>query len=181
MATAAAALLIALALGAAVAPAAAPGVEADPVRRSLVVQAVERASPAVVNVSTEQVIEQRVQDHAEGERVRLTRRREDREDEVTLRTAGFPTARADDLAWQRLGLGLAQDDDGITVKRIRAGSPAGRIGIQPGDRLLGLGGTPTATLAEFRRRMIEVRDARGVLLSVGRGPYQYNVNVPLAR
>ena len=35
------------------------GPETDPVRRSLVVEAVEKTSPAVVNVSTEQVIEQR--------------------------------------------------------------------------------------------------------------------------
>jgi serine protease Do len=35
------------------------GAETDPVRRSLVVEAVERASPAVVNVSTEEVVEQR--------------------------------------------------------------------------------------------------------------------------
>ena len=33
--------------------------ETDPVRRSLVVEAVERASPAVVNISTEEVVEQR--------------------------------------------------------------------------------------------------------------------------
>jgi serine protease Do len=35
------------------------GAETDPVRRSLVVQAVEKASPAVVNVSTEQIVERR--------------------------------------------------------------------------------------------------------------------------
>jgi len=29
--------------------------------------------------------------------------------------------------------------------------------------------------------MIDLRGARSVLLSVGRGPYQYNVNVPLVR
>jgi hypothetical protein len=36
-------------------------------------------------------------------------------------------------------------------------------------------------MGEFRRKIIELRGAREVLLSVGRGPYQYNVNVPLAR
>ena len=35
------------------------GAETDPVRRSLVVQAVEKASPAVVNISTEQIVERR--------------------------------------------------------------------------------------------------------------------------
>src|SRR5438046_7201074 len=54
MAKAAALLIAALALPAV---AAARGAESDPERRSLVVQAVEKASPAVVNVSTEQVVE----------------------------------------------------------------------------------------------------------------------------
>src|SRR5881409_3037402 len=56
MAKAAALLIAALALPAV---AAARGAESDPERRSLVVQAVEKASPAVVNVSTEQVVERR--------------------------------------------------------------------------------------------------------------------------
>jgi hypothetical protein len=64
---------------------------------------------------------------------------------------------------------------------VRSSSPAARIGVTRGDRLLGLGGVPLRTLAELRRKMIEVRGARSVLLSVGRGAYQYNVNVPLAR
>src|SRR5881394_2155453 len=56
MAKAAALLIAALALPAV---AAARGAESDPERRSLVVEAVERASPAVVNVSTEQIVERR--------------------------------------------------------------------------------------------------------------------------
>src|SRR5881397_2836057 len=54
MAKTAALLIAALALPAV---AAAPGAESDPARRSLVVEAVEKASPAVVNVSTEQIVE----------------------------------------------------------------------------------------------------------------------------
>jgi len=64
---------------------------------------------------------------------------------------------------------------------VRPGSPAARIGVQTGDRLLGLAGAPLRSMGEFRRKIIELRGAREVLLSVGRGPYQYNVNVPLAR
>src|SRR5262249_22286103 len=40
-------------------PAAARGAETDPARRNMVVEAVEKASPAVVNISTEEVVEQR--------------------------------------------------------------------------------------------------------------------------
>ncbi len=50
-------LIAALTLATGVALAGAP--ETDPARHSLVVQAVERASPAVVNISTEQVVERR--------------------------------------------------------------------------------------------------------------------------
>src|SRR5436190_364291 len=56
MANTAALMIAALALPAV---AAARGAESDPARRSLVVEAVEKASPAVVNVSTEQIVEQR--------------------------------------------------------------------------------------------------------------------------
>src|SRR2546425_8997037 len=56
MAKTAALLTAALALPAV---AAARGAQSDPARRSLVVEAVEKASPAVVNVSTEQIVEQR--------------------------------------------------------------------------------------------------------------------------
>ena len=59
MAAATTAFLTLLALLLEAAPAGARGAEPDPARQSLVVQAVERASPAVVNVSTEQIIERR--------------------------------------------------------------------------------------------------------------------------
>jgi serine protease Do len=133
------------------------------------------------SVASREEFEQRVEDHAEGERITLTRRRDDREDDVEISIASFPTARADDLAWQLLGLEAGPDGDGLVVRRVRPDSPAARIGVQRSDRLLGLGGTPLRSVAELRRKTIELRTARSVLMSIGRGPYQYNVNVPLAR
>jgi serine protease Do len=53
------AALLTVLLLAAPGPAAARGAETDPARRSLVVEAAEKAGPAVVNISTEQVVEQR--------------------------------------------------------------------------------------------------------------------------
>jgi serine protease Do len=125
--------------------------------------------------------EQRVEDHREGEQIKLTRRRAGQDEELHFEAKVFPAARADDLASRLLGLAVAEDDDGLAVRRVRSGSPAAQIGVQRGDRVLGLGGTALHSVAEFRRKMIEVRAARSVLLSVGRGPYQYNINVPLAR
>jgi Do/DeqQ family serine protease len=165
-------------------------------RRGVIVAEVDAKSPAsdagiargdaIVRVDGHDVaareeFEQRIADHGEGERITLTLRRDDRDQDVTLVAATFPSSRADDLAWQLIGLEAASDADGLVVRRVRPGSPAAGIGVQHGDRLLGLGGTPLGSIAEFRRKVIELRSARSVLLSVGRGPYQYNVNVPLAR
>src|SRR5439155_1377175 len=104
------------------------------------------------------------------DRVTLTLRRDGRDEDVRLAAAAFPVARADELAWQLLGLEAVADDEGLVVRRVRSGSPAARIGVQKGDRLLGLGGTPLRSVAELRRKMVEVRAARSILLSVGRGP-----------
>src|SRR5262249_58864421 len=133
------------------------------------------------DVGSSEEFEQRVADHAEGDRMTLTRHRESGDDDVTVVAASFPTARADELAWQLLGLDAAPGEDALVVRRVRPGSPAARIGVQRGDRLLALGGAPLRSVADLRRKTIELRGARSVLMSVGRGPYQYNVQVPLAR
>src|SRR5881628_1902461 len=166
------------------------------VRRGVVVAQIDPKSPAETagvargdalvkvdgrEVASREEFEQRIDDHAEGDRITLTLRRDGRDEEVGLAAGTFPAARADELAWQLLGVAAAGAEDGLFVSRVRSGSPAARIGVQRGDRLLGLGGTPLHSVAELRRKMIELRGARSVLLSVGRGPYQYNVNVPLAR
>jgi serine protease Do len=165
-------------------------------RRGVVVAEVEDDSPAAKaglargdaitrvdgrEVPSREEFEQRVQGHGEGERITVRRLRDGQEEDVTLTVGVFPTARADDLAWQLLGIGVAQDDDGLAIRKVRAGSPAARAGVQRGDRLLGLGGAALDSQSAFRRRMIELRNARSTLVSIGRGPYQYNVNMPLAR
>jgi len=165
-------------------------------RRGVIVAEVEPESPAeragvargdaIVRVDGREVgsreeFDQRVADHAESDRITLTRRRDGREEDVDLRAAAFPSARADDLAWRLLGLEVDEEKEGLAVRRVRPGSAVARIGVTRGDRLLGLGGAPLQSRSEFRRKMIELRSARSVLLSIGRGPYQYNVNVPLAR
>jgi serine protease Do len=164
------------------------------VRRGVVVAEVEARSPAAAagmvrgdaitrvdgrEVASREEFEQRVEDHAEGDPITLTLRRDGRDEDVRVTTATFPAARADELPWQLLGLEAAADDHGLAVHRVRPGGPAAQIGVQKGDRLLGLGGAPLKSVVELRRKMIELRSARSVLLSIGRGPYQYNVNVTL--
>src|SRR5213083_1629772 len=151
------------------------------VRRGVAVAQVEPKSPAEAAGIARGDAVTKVDGHEVASREEFEQRIEDRDEDDRLAAATFPAARADELAWQLLGLQAAGAEDGLVVSRVRPGSPAARIGVQRGDRLLGLGGTPLRSVAELRRKMIELRSARSVLLSVGRGPYQYNVNVPLAR
>jgi serine protease Do len=135
------------------------------------------------DVQSSEEFEARVGDHAAGDQLRLTVSGD--EDgairEVTVRVTTFPTADADELLWSRLGFAADADRQGVAVSKVRPGSPVARIGLRRGDRILGLAGSPVASMAELRRKMLELRSARSVVLTVGRGPYEYNVQIPLAR
>jgi S1-C subfamily serine protease len=74
---------------------------------------------------------------------------------------------------------VTETKNGLRVERIRPGSPIDRLGVERGDLVLGLAGSPTKTLAEFRRRIIDVRLSQGLFLSIGRGRQRYHVTVPL--
>ncbi|MGH7893240.1 MAG: trypsin-like peptidase domain-containing protein, partial [Candidatus Binatia bacterium] len=167
------------------------------VRKGVVVTAVEPKSPGaraglvrgdvVVKIDGREVtsrddFESRVEAREAGERIALTVSGDEdgAEREVTVTAATFPDADADALLWSLLGFAAAPDQGGLAVAKVRAGSPVARIGLRRGDRILGLEGSAVETLAELRRRIIEARGARSVVLTVGRGPYQYNVQVPLA-
>ena len=168
------------------------------VRKGVVVATVEPRSPAataglvrgdvIVKIDGREVastdeFEGRIADHQSGDDLRLTVSGD--EDgairEVTVRVTTFPTADADGLLWSLLGFAADADQNGLAVTKVRQGSAVARIGLRRGDRVIGLGGTALASTADLRRKMIELRGARSVVLTVGRGPYEYNVQVPLTR
>jgi serine protease Do len=168
------------------------------VRKGVIVATVEPKSPAadaglvrgdvVLKIDGREVaspdeFEGRIADHQVGDDIKLTISGD--EDgairDVTVRVTAFPTTDADALLWSLIGLAAEQDANGMVVTKVRPNSPVARIGLKRGDRVLGLGGAAVHTTAELRRKMIESRGARGLVLTVGRGPYEYNVQVPLAR
>jgi S1-C subfamily serine protease len=166
------------------------------VKKGVVVAAVEPKSPAATaglvrgdlvlkidgrEVGSTDEFEGRVAGLEAGSRIRLTVSG-DADGvirEVDVAVTAFPDADATDLLWSRIG--FAAEGDDLVVTKVRSGSPAARIGLRRGDRIRGLGGSAVKSPAELRRRMIELRSARNVVLTVGRGPYEYNVQVPLAR
>jgi serine protease Do len=154
-----------------------PGAQAGLVRGDVVVKIDGR------EVVSRDDFESRIESHQAGDDLTLTVSGDEdgKIRDVPLRVASFPDTDADGLLWSLLGFAVDADENGLVVTKIRGGSPATRIGLKRGDRIHGLAGSPVETEAELRRRMIEVRSARSTVLTVGRGPYEYNVQVPLAR
>ena len=62
---------------------------------------------------------------------------------------------------------------------VQPGSPAAHIGVERGNAILGLSGTQTKTLAEFRRKIIDSHLSQSLLVSIGRGRQLYHVTIPL--
>ena len=122
---------------------------------------------------------QRERERGSGDRLQFRVLQDNREKNIHVKTSRFPLHKADDLAWQLLGISLGDIRGGLEVRTIRPGSPAVQIGMQRGDVVLGVSGTPTPTVDVFRRKMIDVRLSQSVLLSVGRGRQRYHVTVPL--
>jgi S1-C subfamily serine protease len=122
---------------------------------------------------------QREREFSSGAAMHLRVSRNRGEEEVTVATTRFPQEKADDLAWQLLGLSVTEAREGLEVQKVRPGSPAARIGVERGDTILGLSGAQTRTLAEFRRQIIAARMNQSILLSIARGPQLYHVTVPL--
>jgi len=125
--------------------------------------------------------EQRVRDQPVDSEIRLSVTRNGAERTLTVRAREYPLDGADALAWDLLGLRLQAQRSGLVVSAVRTGSSAARIGVERGDHVVGLGGVVLDDVAAFRKKMIEVRLAQSVLLSVRRGAYVYNVPLPLRR
>jgi len=123
--------------------------------------------------------DRRIRDHAERSEIVITVLRDNGRNRLSIQARPFPVERADTLAWQLIGITVAPTGNGLRVGKIRSGSAAARIGVAPGDFIVALAGSPVTNPDEFRRKMVDIRLAQTVLLSVRRGPYVYHVTVAL--
>jgi serine protease Do len=117
-----------------------------------------------------------------GDAAPLRVEREGRSISLSPRTETFPEERADDLADLLLGLSVEQTASGrgLAVSRVGPRSPAARIGLRPGDRILKVDRAEVSDRASFRRAVSKLRGRRTVLLLVQRGTRGYHVNLPIS-
>jgi serine protease Do len=166
------------------------------VRAGIVVTAVEDGSPAqragltrgmVVTAADGRPVrtmadwDSLVTAHAPGDVVALTAIEDGTERQLRLTVGTYPTHALDALASSGLGLQVKEKGGGLVIDGVRRGSPAARVGIKPGDRLLAVAGRQVASFDDLRQALYPVRHAGNVLLTIGRGAYAYVVTVPFDR
>src|SRR5262249_18376432 len=93
--------------------------------------------------------------------------------------SGRPQSEAapNQLAWAQPGIRVRGADRGPAAARVRDGSAADRVGVQRGDRLLGFDGDALDSLDTLGDRLRAAHGAPSVVLSIGRGPYRYDVEL----
>jgi S1-C subfamily serine protease len=98
-----------------------------------------------------------------------------------LRAEEIPDERVAQFANDLLGmqLQLRKRAGNFVVRSVRGGSGAARIGIQPGDLVLGINGRRLDTEDALRRSVLELRGRERAMIVVQRGAGRYHVTIPL--
>jgi S1-C subfamily serine protease len=116
-----------------------------------------------------------------GQDLELRIWREGREIELRVRAEAAPAELADVLLREKLGLELRPArGGGYEVAAVRAGSGAARIGIRPGDLVLGINGHALDGAEALRRAALDLGGLSGALVVVQRGSGRYHVTIPFA-
>ncbi|MEW6431056.1 MAG: trypsin-like peptidase domain-containing protein [Myxococcota bacterium] len=98
--------------------------------------------------------------------------------DMSVTPTEFPQKLVEATVWERLGLRLRASKGGMAIVAVRPGTPAHRVGLEPGDVLLRLNNQPVTTPESFREAVVQARGQRSVLLLVRRGPRGYYLTLP---
>lgn len=107
---------------------------------------------------------------------------------VPFKAAIFPLDLSLQIVEQRLGIQVGEADSeilegygldtGVTIKKIRKGSEAEKIGLQPGDLVLKVNETSLSDLGEFKKAIRRCHYLPSITIVVGRGPFSYTLTFP---
>ena len=96
---------------------------------------------------------------------------------VTVGLQSFTDRKALDMAGKRWGMEVQAAGRELVVSAVTAGSPAGRLGLKPGDVLVKIAGDPQASVTDFARAFKRYRMANTVMLLVARDGRGYHVRL----
>lgn len=98
--------------------------------------------------------------------------------DVTLTPTEFPQKLVETTLWERLGLRLKASEGGQRLTSVRPGTPAQRIGLEPGDLVLRINNQPVANPDALRDVVVQALGQQSVLLLVRRGARGYYLTLP---
>ncbi len=163
-------------------------------RTGVLVRAIEAGSPAAASdlqpgdlitaingrpVTTVGQWQSRLHEHPPGTVLIFAVTHDNHDRSIQVTTRKYPPERVDELAWQQLGLRVSERRGHLEVSAVRPRSSAAEIGIHSGDLIVAIAGSPVRSLDEFRTKLISVRQAQRVLVSVQRGRNVYHVPMVL--
>jgi serine protease Do len=106
-----------------------------------------------------------------------------RRGEQTLRLAIAaerpPKGRGLDVLASAVGLTVTEERGGIYVDTVERRSRAARVGLEPGDRILGANGQELKDREQLGHEVLRALDRGTLSLVIGRGRYAYNLNLPM--
>ena len=108
--------------------------------------------------------------------------RQGRRLEISIRAEAFPGGEVQDMAWRRWGFSLRSDPavgGGLVVTGVLAGGPAQRLGMEPGDLVMKVGGVRLNASEDFTSAFARYRMHNSLLLAVGRGGRVHYVKLRL--
>ena len=116
-----------------------------------------------------------------GQELRVDLLRQGAARSLAIRAEVIPDAVVSQILSERLGVELAPaEQGGYAVRSVRKDGGAARIGIQPGDRILGINGRPLQGAEDLRRSALDLSGRSRALVVVQRGAGRYHVTIPLA-
>ena len=116
----------------------------------------------------------------DGQVLKLTLLRDGATRQLDVRAQEVPERVIETMISELLGMDLAPGDKGgYVVRSVRRGSGAERIGIQPGDVILGINGRTLEDADALRRSALDLRGRARAQIVVQRGGGRYHVTIPL--
>ena len=98
---------------------------------------------------------------------------------AVLAAVELPLDRVEELVARRTGIEVTEIRAGrsraVAVRAVRRGSPAARVGLEPGDLLVEVNGREVEGLSEFRKAASRARRSGRLVLLVRRGPAQERI------
>jgi serine protease Do len=116
---------------------------------------------------------------APGQTVTLTVSRGGSNRTVQIRAADPPANLGLRILEDIAGLRVADQNRAVVIDEVVSGSRAEKIGLQPGDYIVGVNGAEVGSTKALNTELMRSADRSSIVLTVQRGRYQYSLTFPM--